>query len=233
MPRVSRSLPRGWWPLVLSLFLTAVMAGAAVAQEPAAREPDPNSTRYFFGPSARTLPQGQAYFAVYELFMPFVGYGLTDRVTVAGGVPILLGPTDGYYVAPKIQFISLRNVQLAAGVLALGAFSEKDHIGIAYGVATLGDADGSITLGLGWGFAGRDYEREPAVMVAGETRLNDRLKLITENYYVRAVNTGLVSAGVRFISGRLSADFGVGKLLEDSDVLLPLVNFSYTFGGER
>jgi hypothetical protein len=67
-------------------------------------------------------------------------------------------------------------------------------------------------------------------MAGGEHRLGRRVKLVTENY---AVNGGaIVSAGVRFLGDRLSADLGVFAPLtgEGTFVLAPIVNFVWTFG---
>ena len=53
------------------------------------RPEDPNRTRLFFGPTARSLPKGRGYVGVYELVMPFVQVGVTDRIiglhNAAGG----------------------------------------------------------------------------------------------------------------------------------------------------
>jgi hypothetical protein len=52
---------------------------------------------------------------------------------------------------------------------------------------------------------------------------------------VQGGESGGVSGGVRFFGERLSADAGVGLLIERSDVTccLPLVNFVYSFGRAR
>lgn len=51
---------------------------------------DPNRTRLFFSPTGRSLPRGGGYFGVYELFVPFVTVGVTDRLLLAGGSPFYL-----------------------------------------------------------------------------------------------------------------------------------------------
>jgi len=45
---------------------------------------DPNSTRLFFAPTAKTLRKGKGYFSVYEIFLPFIAYGVTDYITLKG-----------------------------------------------------------------------------------------------------------------------------------------------------
>jgi hypothetical protein len=56
--------------------------------------PDPNATRLFFAPTGRSLKRGQVYLGVYEFLMPFVQVGVTDRFSVGGGTPLVLGIED-------------------------------------------------------------------------------------------------------------------------------------------
>lgn len=80
---------------------------------------DPNATRLFFGPTGRAIGQGTGYFAVYELLMPFLSYGITDRISMSGGTPIVPGAMgELFYAAPKVTVISRPGVDLAAGALA-------------------------------------------------------------------------------------------------------------------
>ena len=45
---------------------------------------DPNRTRLFFAPTARTLPQGKGYFSAYEIFFPMLAIGV-NRFYYVGG----------------------------------------------------------------------------------------------------------------------------------------------------
>ena len=38
-------------------------------------ESDPNQTRLFFSPTGRALDKGEGYFAIYEIFFPFIAVG--------------------------------------------------------------------------------------------------------------------------------------------------------------
>ena len=40
---------------------------------------DSNPTRLFFAPTGRALKRGESYLGVYEIMLPFVQYGITDR----------------------------------------------------------------------------------------------------------------------------------------------------------
>ena len=144
---------------------------------------DPNASRLFFAPAARTLPSGAGYFADYYLFFPMVGYGLLDRVTLSGGMSFLPGVSldqQVFYVAPKIGLIQSPSFALAAGALDvnLKAGNTGFNGGIVYGVATMGGENTSASFGLGWPFAQGQTGSQPMAMFGGEVRASDRTKLL-------------------------------------------------------
>lgn len=192
---------------------------------------DPTGTRLFFAPTGRNLAAGEAYFGVYELFFPFATYGVTDRLTVAAGTPIIPGAFgEVAYFAPKVAIIQSERLNVAAGVFA--GFFDGETAGILYGVGTWGGHDNAVTAGAGFAFGGGDLSDQPLLMIGGEARTGRQLKLITENYFVPGESGVLVSGGVRFFGERLSADGGIGAMVssQETEGPLPLVNFVYTFG---
>ena len=200
---------------------------------------DPHATRLFFGPTARAIPRGQGYFGAYELFFPFVSYGVTDRFTISGGTPVFPEAIGRiFYLAPKLEVVRTPTASAAVGVLALFATEElTGSVGLLYGVGTFGSPDAGLTVGATVPFVAAEGEsdigQEAAFMVGGEMRLSRRTKFISENYLIPSASGGLVSAGVRFFGERLSADFGIGAALTDgeggAECCLPLVNFVYSF----
>ena len=113
------------------------------------RRYDPNRTRLFFAPTARSLKTGSGYFSVYEIFFPMLSVGVTDFFTLSGGMSLFPGAEQQLlYVAPKVRFIEADNFSLAGGVLYMSAFEEVDF-GIFYGVTTYGPPAASFTAGLG------------------------------------------------------------------------------------
>ena len=203
-------------------------------------EDDPHATRLFFAPTGRALRQGEGYFGVYELFFPFVTYGVTDQLTIAGGTPIIPEVIGEFaYFGPKLLLVNAPRMQLSAGVFA--GFFDGGTAGVAYGVGTWGTRDDAFTAGAGWGFTTgdggeSDVASKPVIPLGGETRTGRRTKLLTENYFVLGEAGALLSGGVRFFGERLSADAGVGFFVgSDCDGLcwLPLVNFVYSIGGDR
>lgn len=201
---------------------------------------DPNATRLFFTSTARPLAKGEGYISSFMLFFPFVAYGVTDRITIAGGTPILPGLMgEVFYVAPKVTLVNRPRSSFAVGALGLFVTEEvaEGSVGILYGSGTFGSADNAVTLGAGWGYAATtDYSgisNDPVFMLGGERRVSRRVKLITENWLGFGGDEvgGFVSGGFRFIGERLSADLGFGGMLgTESACCIPLVNFVYSFG---
>ena len=194
---------------------------------------DPNRTRLFFGPTARTLPAGGGYFSVFELVMPFLSFGVTDRLILSGGTPLFFGGDEGeriFWFAPKLRLASNARTDLAVGVLAFSTIGGDGSAGILYGVVTSGGPDSAISLGLGYGWVDGDLADNPAIMLGGETRVGRRTKFITENYLLPSGDV-LLSFGPRFFGERLSADLGLLLPFVDGslDVALPLVNFVWNW----
>ena len=193
---------------------------------------DPNSSRLFFTATGRTLKKGEAYVGTYIIVLPFFAVGLTDRITVAAGAPVLFGKLEPFYVAPKVQVFRTARAAISVGTLAL--FFDDEIVGINYAVGTFGTPDHALTLGLGFGFSGDQFSNQPVAMIGGETRTSRRIKLVTENYFLPGEDGLLFSAGLRFIGDRFSTDLGIaGFVGGTSACCIPLINFSYAFGRGR
>lgn len=193
---------------------------------------DPNTTRLFFGPTGRSLKKGEAYFGVYEVLLPFVQVGITDRLSIGAGTPLIFGDFERpIWVTPKFQVASRRSTTAAIGVMHF--FNVDDaSIGIAYGAVTQGSNDSAVTLGLGYAYARADDEDaagSAVVMLGGEHRVSRRLKLVTENYAFKG--GGFASGGIRFFGEKLSADLGLlVPLFSDEDfILVPMLNIVRKF----
>lgn len=206
---------------------------------------DPNLTRLFFGPTGRMLGGGEGYAGVFELFLPFLSYGITDYITIAGGTPIIPDVIGRiWYVAPKVGGEVSPNLWVSGGILAFTDLTadstDVSSVGIAYLSGTAGSDDRAVTAGVGFGFAGTEVESRPMFMLGGESRVSPRIKLITENYWISFDNDGsdaliVLTGGVRVIGDRLSADAGIGWGADSNSSFccVPLVNFVYNFGSRR
>ena len=191
---------------------------------------DPNPTRLFFGPTGRALRRGDTYMGVYELVLPFVQVGLSDRFSIGGGTPLVFGGggTHPFWLTPKLQVLDTGATGAAVGVMHMVA--DGGQVGIAYGVVTHGSTDSAVTVGAGYGYAAREDGGGggPVLMLGGEHRVHRSLKVISENYAFDG--GGVLSAGVRFLGDRLSADLGLAVPLGAGEsFVFPVVNFVWKF----
>lgn len=190
---------------------------------------DPNPTRLFFGPTGRPLKRGDVYLGVYEIFIPFVQVGITDRFSIGGGTPLVFGGGGDrpFWLTPKFTVIARPKTQVAVGAMHMMNI-DGDSLGVAYGAITQGTRDTALTVGVGYAYAEFEDSGAPVVMLGAEHRVHRHVKLVTENYIFE--EGGIASAGVRFMTGRLSADLGLATPLGvDEFFVFPMVNFVWTF----
>ena len=106
-------------PKLIAIVCLALSASMAAAEEPPPPPPaedglglDPNYSRLLFSPTGRPLKKGDGYFSDYELLFPGVAVGLTDNLSIAGGVSLIPGlglDEQVLYVSPKLGVESLRS----------------------------------------------------------------------------------------------------------------------------
>jgi hypothetical protein len=206
---------------------------------------DPNRTRLLFSPTGRALKRGQGYFAIYEIFFPFVAIGVTDWFTVAGGLTLFPGASSQFiYLAPKITPIQVEKFDLSAGVLYIRIpdFDDDDDddeinsAGIIYGVSTYGTEKSALTFGVGFAFGGGEIADKPIFVLGGEVRASKSIKFISENWLVPDSEVQLLSAGIRFFGENLAADFALlypfGADMEGFP-FFPWIGFAYNFGSKK
>lgn len=201
---------------------------------------DPNETRYFFAPTARMLEKGTGYFCDIWLFLLCLTGGLTDRITLGGGMSVVPGidlSDNVFYLLPKVGVITGEKFQFAVGALAgwSGAVTdEANSFGILYGVSSFGSADRNATLGLGWAYFNREIANTPVVMAGAKLRLSRGTSFITENYILPDGDNGaVISFGLRFFGERVAGDVGLVRLVgaDDADqgIGLPFVGLAVKF----
>ena len=177
---------------------------------------NPQSTRYFFSPDGYGLLKGEGYYQNLWVLANSFAVGLTDYLSVGGGViPLFLfagAPTPAWLTA-KISIPVVKNkVNLGAGILTGTVFGvEKSGFGIFYGISTFGSRDRNISLGLGYGFSGGSVSNAPMINVNGMYRVGARSYLLTENYFFPdGTNTSLMMmVGARQIIRDAGLDYGL------------------------
>jgi hypothetical protein len=210
---------------------------------------DQNHSRLFFAPTGRTLHEGQGYVQAF-VFLPFLGYGFSDDVTIAGGFNPFGGQLESldFWFAPKVRVYSDETTQASAGGLYLqlpdgNPFDWDDdyqrspeayRLAIGYGVATIGTLDQALHLGAGVAHAfGSDPGTRGIGMVGGEYRLGRKYKAISENWLLLP-DYPMISLGLRSVGERWTWDLGLMALLaEEGAPYIPIFSFSYAFGPGR
>jgi hypothetical protein len=222
--------------MALALALVGAVEGVGAGEGPA----DPNPSRLMFAPTARPLRAGQGYFSDHQLLFPGVALGITDHLSLAGGVSVLPGfglADQIFYVAPKLGFQLSEKVAVAAGGF-YGAVGPDDFgdLGAGYAVATVGPPGRSLTAGLGVGKELDTFAHAaPILLLGGDLRVARHVSLVGEGWIflsgVRASQQPLI-LGVRFFNQRLSADVGflVVRELLDEGLPIPWLSVTWHFG---
>lgn len=184
---------------------------------------DPNETRYFFAANARMLEKGAGYFCDIWLFLLCLTGGLTDRVTLGGGMSIVPGidvADNVFYLTPKVGLVTSENVQLAVGAFAgwSGAVTDDaNSFGIVYGVSTFGSADRNISAGVGFAYFNDEIADRPLLLAGVKLRLSRGTAFISENYILPGSEGGIISFGLRFFGERIAGDVGLVRFVGDDD----------------
>ena len=227
---------------------TIASIGATAAPDGGFLRQDPHDSRLMFSPTGRPLPKGDGYFSDHYVLFPGLTYGITDALSVAGGVSVV--PAIG--IENQVFFASARlarqvsdKVALSAG--ALYATGGDESAAILFGVGTFGRPERSLTLGLGFGGAQQeggypDYRRRfqwreaPILMIGGSLQLSNSTALVSENWLLLGPEFELsqqpFGLALRIFGDRISADIGlilVGEVLQEG-LPIPWLSVSYHFG---
>src|SRR5687768_3555615 len=133
----------------------SIVSMSAVDEDEQAASADPNYSRLLFAPTGRPLKKGDGYFSDYELLFPGVAFGLTDNLSLAGGISVIPGiglDEQLFYISPKAGFDLGDRASVAAGALLAGVGGTEGSGGSAYigfVVGTFGGPRRSLTVGLG------------------------------------------------------------------------------------
>ena len=143
----------------------------------------PNNTRLTLMPTARPLHAGTGYIESMLLFFWSVGYGISDRHAILAGASLFPGvdvDDQVFYVGTKSSLYKSKSIQLAGGLLSLNQKFLDDRLSALYGVATLGNADGALSLFVSYGFEGTKMGEKPLMVLGGERRFGRRTYFVGE-----------------------------------------------------
>ena len=92
---------------------------------------DPNPTRLFFAPTGRSLKKGEAYFGVYEVILPFIQVGITDRISIGAGTPLIFGDLERpFWVTPKINLLQRKTTAVSVSLSSSPVTTSPDCVAI-------------------------------------------------------------------------------------------------------
>jgi hypothetical protein len=198
---------------------------------------NPHATRLLFSSTAFPLEKGTGYYSNTWLALHTFATGLTDRLTLGGGLAWFPGvPLDEtfYYLLPKYTVVNGRRSKLAVGALVgllpFGGSDDRSSAGLLYAVGTTGTQDSNLSAGLGWGYAGDELASNPVAMIGGQHRLSRRISFISENWLfpIAGDTEGIYSYGLRFLGEGLTVDLAFFSLIGESTTL-PWVGFAFRF----
>jgi len=198
---------------------------------------NPNATRYLFTANAIGLKAGHGYYQNTWVFFNNLAVGITDQITLGGGlVPVFLLGSDytPIWFNPKISIpIKKNNFYLAAGGL-FGGIAGADGYGVdvVYGVATIGNRDQNISFGMGYGYADHNWSKAPMFNISGMVRTSQKVYIVTENYFftVNGKTSGVISGAIRWAPQHFAVDFGLVRPIEQIDFIgIPWLDVTLTF----
>lgn len=212
--------------------------------------PNPNATRYLFGPSAINLKKGEGYYQNTWVLLNSFNVGVTDYFSIGGGFELIstfatMGSSEGWQpvviLTPKVGFKVKEDFHLGSGILYLNvpgvdfedSGPDRTGLGIAYGIGTYGSFDHNVTFGAGWGFIQDEWADRPILTVSGMTRISRKTALVSENWILPVDGYyGIYSYGIRFFGEKLAVDLG---FINNADIArgiligIPWIDFMVKF----
>ncbi len=190
------------------------------------RYPNPNKTRYFFGPTAIPLEKGEGYYQNVLLSSNFVNFGLSPNFSLGGGLELIslfLGEPV-LFLTPKIGFKAGENLYAGTGMLVVLPTGGGDFL-LPYGVITLGTAESNVSISVGIPVVEGSADSGGLISIAGFHRFSTSFAILSENYFLPSSSADTPYIGIQGIRiiGRKNA-FDLGLILTD---FTPLPYVSY------
>ena len=196
--------------------------------------PNPNNTRLYFAPKGQMLRKGTGYFQNIYIFFAGFAVGLTDNITLGGGMSLFPGidiDEQLFYLTPKVGIKATETLDLAVGALLVNVPDDDETVGILYGVGTFGNENIDFTIGFGYGFVDSDLAEKPMIMLGFERRTSRRTAFVSENWIFPGVDNPLISYGFRFFGEKIAVDLAFVNILGEDAIFpgIPYVDFIYNF----
>lgn len=173
----------------------------------------------FAAPTGFNFRKGEGYYGNVFLFFSQVGYGFTDNFSISGGTEFITLLGEAFdesgiwpaflYLNPKYSFKADKNITVGAGMFLFfsreGFGGGTSTIPFPYAVATFGNRDNNVSLGLGAGLSRGTTGK--AVTLSAQGRLTRGISLMSENYFLGDFNIG--TTGFRFMNPSIAFNVGL------------------------
>lgn len=206
----------------------------------------------YLAPTGFNFRKGEGYYGNIFLFFNQVGYGFTDNFSVSGGtelVSLLFNEGGGnswpafFYLNPKFSFQADKSLTVGVGMFLLFSrsdFSNRNQtIPFPYAVATFGNRNNNVSLGLGAGVSNGATEK--ILTLSAQGRLTRGISLMSENYFGGELNIG--TTGLRFMNTGIAFNLGFMYTLDrsgnsisgngDPIAPFPFLGLSVPFGSKK
>ncbi len=202
----------------LAVLIFIWLAGAQVS--------DPTDFRLFFSPTGENLKSGSIEISLYEFFFPALRVGITDSFSVAAGAT-LTGELITY-IAPKLTLLRSQNTFFSVGGIYGHSVSSSEDLEEKIGYAALSVKNRKLTLALvfSYGVLGEEVSYEGVFVLGGTYRVGRHLKIMSENIFSTARGWSLYISGLRFFTGKFSADLGFVGSHNDVFYVFPWVSLA-------
>tara|TARA_Y100000589_G_C27069087_1_gene594596 strand:- start:164 stop:1057 length:894 start_codon:yes stop_codon:yes gene_type:complete len=200
---------------------------------------DPNSSRYFFAPTAIPIGKDNSYIRTTWLFFPSYGSALSKNISTEIGISVLPGASLEDQLKQFSYKYSLEKKdnkwRSSFGFLYLGGFEGGG--GFIFGSFTTGNEDKNFSVTPGLAYMRNKEEVKFAenltLVLSAKNRVSKSLSLISENWFFFSSDDTMIisNSGFRFFGKQLSVDFSWPFFfsVEGSGIGLPLFTFSYKF----
>ena len=177
----------------------------------------------YLAPTGFNFRKGEGYYGNVFLILNQVGYGFTDHFSISGGTELAsLFFNDGgssrgpnfFYLNPKFSYQVDKSVTLGAGAMLLIIREGGDFqtVPAPYGIATLGNRNTNLSVGLGAPIVSGVSRTTPLFMLSGQARIARRVSLMSENFFVNEQGVGASGFGItgfRFMSKSFAFNIGL------------------------
>jgi hypothetical protein len=177
------------------------------------------------------------------LFFNFLGYGITDNISINAGFDFmsLFERSSDYnqkeqpvlFIMPKIDFQVADKLRLGTSFLYIrdNGYYFDNTLGVQFANCTYGQEDRNISLNVGYNFLNEsDNDNEIIFTIGSIYRVSNRIAVEFEyDHFTEDFDEDIIGYGCKFISRKMSVDFGfINNTLIFQDFILGIPFISLT-----